>query len=52
MALYRSYLFLIMLTELHPRAYPPDHVGWAHREVAPPLVSALDLIAALTGVNS
>ncbi|MGP3970230.1 phosphotransferase family protein [Streptomyces sp. 6N223] len=48
LALYRAYLDLIMLIEVHPRAYGPERIAWSHREVAPHLVSALDEIAALT----
>jgi aminoglycoside phosphotransferase (APT) family kinase protein len=49
MALYRAYLYLIMLTEVHPRDYGPEHADWAHRKVTPHLTSALDLIATVTG---
>ncbi|MEV0091320.1 aminoglycoside phosphotransferase family protein [Streptomyces sp. NPDC050738] len=46
LALYRSYLYLIMLVEVVPRGYPATHVEWVKREVAPRLTEAL---AALSG---
>ncbi|MGP4114344.1 phosphotransferase family protein [Streptomyces sp. 4N509B] len=49
MALYSAYLYVIMLTELHPRAFPPAQAEWTHTRVTPPLVAALDLIADITG---
>ncbi|RDG38379.1 phosphotransferase family protein [Streptomyces corynorhini] len=41
MAFYRCYLYLIMLVEAVPRAYPRDHREWADRHVAPRLEAAL-----------
>jgi aminoglycoside phosphotransferase (APT) family kinase protein len=51
LALYRAYLYLIMLTEIHPRAYTPDHTTLTHRKVTPHLTAALDLIATLSGTS-
>ncbi len=49
MALYRCYLYLIMLVEVHPRGYAPEQVA-LHREYAgPALTAALALIATTTG---
>lgn len=45
LALYRSYLYLIMLIETVPRAMGDDHVTWVREAVAPELVAALDEIA-------
>ncbi|WP_329060562.1 phosphotransferase family protein [Streptomyces sp. NBC_01429] len=45
MALYRCYLYLIMLVEAVPRAYPQDHREWADRHVAPQLEAALAELA-------
>lgn len=42
LALYRSYLYLIMLTETVPRAADDDHVSWVREVVAPQLTAALD----------
>ncbi|MBA2810793.1 aminoglycoside phosphotransferase family protein [Streptomyces sp. KM273126] len=42
LALYRSYLYLIMLTETVPRAAGDEHVGWVREVVAPQLTAALD----------
>ncbi|GAB2758739.1 phosphotransferase family protein [Streptomyces bullii] len=44
LALYRAYLYLIMLTETVPRAVGEDHERWVRDAVAPELVSALDEI--------
>ncbi|WP_329208707.1 aminoglycoside phosphotransferase family protein [Streptomyces sp. NBC_00683] len=43
-ALYRSYLYLIMLTETVPREAPEDALEWTWREVAPRLVAALEAV--------
>lgn len=40
--LYRSYLYLIMLTETVPRGAGPDARAWVWKEVAPRLVAALE----------
>jgi aminoglycoside phosphotransferase (APT) family kinase protein len=45
LALYRSYLYLIMLTETAPRAVGEEHARWVREAVAPKLVAALDEIA-------
>jgi aminoglycoside phosphotransferase (APT) family kinase protein len=42
LALYRSYLYLIMLTETVPRAPGAEHVAWVRDRVAPELTAALD----------
>ncbi|MFF2330081.1 MULTISPECIES: phosphotransferase family protein [unclassified Streptomyces] len=42
LALYRCYLYLIMLVETVPRRVPQDHLDWAWKEVGPQLESALD----------
>ncbi|MFF0221409.1 phosphotransferase family protein [Streptomyces sp. NPDC004629] len=47
LALYRSYLYLIMLTETVPRAAGPEHDRWVRETVGPELVAALDEIAEL-----
>ncbi|GAA2392157.1 aminoglycoside phosphotransferase family protein [Streptomyces glaucosporus] len=44
MALYRAYLYLIMLVEAEPRRYPPDRRAWVRRHVAPHLEEALDAL--------
>lgn len=41
-ALYRSYLYLIMLIETVPRATGEEHVTWVREAVAPQLTAALD----------
>ncbi|MCX5411081.1 phosphotransferase family protein [Streptomyces sp. NBC_00059] len=43
--LYRSYLYLIMLTETVPRGTDAEGLAWTWREVAPRLVAALDEVA-------
>lgn len=48
-ALYRAYLYLIMLTETVPRAAGEDHRRWARDAVAPELTAALDEIAEAAG---
>jgi aminoglycoside phosphotransferase (APT) family kinase protein len=45
LALYRSYLYLIMLVETVPRAPADEHVARVRESVAPELVAALDEIA-------
>jgi hypothetical protein len=45
LALYRSYLYLIMLVETVPRAPGVVHVAWVREAVAPELVAALDEVA-------
>ncbi|MER6128523.1 aminoglycoside phosphotransferase family protein [Streptomyces sp. NPDC001795] len=42
LALYRSYLYLIMLIEVVPRAAGDDHVTWVREAVSPQLEAALD----------
>ncbi|MFD9429447.1 phosphotransferase family protein [Streptomyces sp. NPDC060002] len=44
LALYRAYLYLIMLTETIPRAVGADQEEWVQKVVAPQLVAALDEI--------
>lgn len=46
LALYRAYLYLIMLTETIPRAYGAEHNRWLGETVAPELLAALDEIEA------
>ncbi|MET7657062.1 MULTISPECIES: aminoglycoside phosphotransferase family protein [unclassified Streptomyces] len=46
LALYRAYLYLIMLTETVPRASGPDHDRWLSETVAPELLAALNEIEA------
>ncbi|MGA5895624.1 phosphotransferase family protein [Streptomyces venetus] len=43
-ALYRAYLYLIMLTETVPREAGEEHQRWVQERVAPELVAALDEI--------
>lgn len=45
LALYRSYLYLIMLIETVPRASGGEQVAWVRESVAPELIAALDEIA-------
>ncbi|MFC8230853.1 phosphotransferase family protein [Streptomyces sp. NPDC057287] len=47
--LYRSYLYLIMLTETVPRGAGADALALTWKEVAPRLVTALDELAAAPG---
>jgi aminoglycoside phosphotransferase (APT) family kinase protein len=47
LALYRAYLYLIMLTETVPRAVDVDKERWVQAVVAPELVAALDEIEQL-----
>jgi aminoglycoside phosphotransferase (APT) family kinase protein len=44
LALYRAYLYLIMLTETVPRAADEGHHRWVREAVAPELLAALDEI--------
>ncbi|MFD6552036.1 phosphotransferase family protein [Streptomyces sp. NPDC058398] len=44
LALYRSYLYLIMLIETVPRASGDERVAWVRATVAPQLTAALDEI--------
>lgn len=46
LALYRCYLYVIMLVELVPRGASADHRAWARQQVAPELIRALDQLAA------
>ncbi|MFD9000106.1 phosphotransferase family protein [Streptomyces sp. NPDC059582] len=48
LALYRAYLYLIMITETVPRAAEGGHERWVREEVAPELVRALAEITDLT----
>ena len=50
LALYRAYLYLIMLTETVPRAVDDEKERWVQSAVAPELVAALDEIEALARV--
>lgn len=52
LALYRAYLYLIMLTENHPRASSPEQHAWTRTHAGPALVSALDTIEELTGTKA
>lgn len=45
LALYRAYLYLIMLTETVPREADEEQRRWVQERVAPELVAALDEIA-------
>jgi len=45
LALYRSYLYLIMLVETIPRDMGEEHAVWLRDTVAPELVAALDELA-------
>lgn len=47
LALYRAYLYLIMLVETVPRAAGAERRRWIRRTVAPALVAALDEITCL-----
>jgi aminoglycoside phosphotransferase (APT) family kinase protein len=44
LALYRSYLYLIMLVEAIPRGYDASRREWLERRVAPVLAAELDLL--------
>jgi fructosamine-3-kinase len=44
LALYRSYLYLIMLVEATPRGYGASRREWLERRVAPVLAAELDLL--------
>jgi aminoglycoside phosphotransferase (APT) family kinase protein len=52
LALYRAYLYLIMLTETVPRAVGEEQERWVQQAVAPELVAALDEIEELLGKKS
>lgn len=43
-ALYRCYLYLIMLAEVVPRGYGAEHVAWVREFTAPRLEAALDAL--------
>ncbi|MDX2552457.1 phosphotransferase family protein [Streptomyces stelliscabiei] len=47
-ALYRSYLYLIMLVEAVPRALDDGHLAWRREAVAPQLTGALEELRALS----
>ncbi|MEU3888814.1 aminoglycoside phosphotransferase family protein [Streptomyces sp. NPDC029041] len=49
LALYRSYLYLIMLTETIPRRVGEEQERWVQERVAPELLAALDEIAEAAG---
>ncbi|QWB21451.1 MULTISPECIES: phosphotransferase family protein [Streptomyces] len=51
LALYRAYLYLIMLTETVPRETGEDQMRWVRQAVAPELLAALDEIEELLGGN-
>ncbi|MFG1806755.1 phosphotransferase family protein [Streptomyces sp. NPDC049040] len=46
LALYRSYLYLIMLTEVVPRRTEGEHLAWVRDFTAPRLTAALDTVTA------
>jgi aminoglycoside phosphotransferase (APT) family kinase protein len=48
-ALYRCYLYLIMLVEVVPRRYSPARSAETRLTAGPALTSALDLLATVTG---
>ncbi|WP_327292290.1 phosphotransferase family protein [Streptomyces sp. NBC_01198] len=45
-ALYRSYLYLIMLVEVVPRATEGEHLAWVRDVIGPRLTAALDAVLA------
>ncbi|MFF6879282.1 phosphotransferase family protein [Streptomyces sp. NPDC012474] len=49
LALYRAYLYLIMITETVPRQAGEEQQRWVGEKVAPELVAALDEIRAASG---
>ncbi|MFD5945742.1 phosphotransferase family protein [Streptomyces collinus] len=49
LALYRAYLYLIMLTETIPRRAGEEQERWVQERVAPELLAALDEIAEAAG---
>lgn len=51
LALYRAYLYLIMLVETVPRAVDVEKERWVQSAVAPELVAAMDEIEALARVT-
>jgi aminoglycoside phosphotransferase (APT) family kinase protein len=46
LALYRSYLYLIMLVEVVPRATAGEHLVWVRDVIGPGLAAALDVVGA------
>ncbi|WP_129841830.1 aminoglycoside phosphotransferase family protein [Streptomyces sp. RFCAC02] len=52
MAFYRAYLYLIMLVESVPRAYPPERTAYTVERVTPHLTAALDVLADFAGTGS
>ncbi|GAA3871938.1 aminoglycoside phosphotransferase family protein [Streptomyces lacrimifluminis] len=48
LALYRAYLYLIMLTETVPRAVGEERVRWTREAVGPALIDALDEVRGST----
>ncbi|MFF2060617.1 phosphotransferase family protein [Streptomyces sp. NPDC058200] len=52
LALYRCYLYLIMLVEVVPRGYPDGRREWAWRHVAPQLEAALRHLEAAAGAGA
>lgn len=46
LALYRAYLYLIMLVEAGPRGYDGARLRWLDEHVRPPLVTELDALTA------
>ncbi|MEE4542374.1 phosphotransferase [Streptomyces sp. V4-01] len=47
-ALYRCYLYLIMLVEVVPRGYGGEHVAWLREFTGPRLDAALDAVAGVS----
>jgi aminoglycoside phosphotransferase (APT) family kinase protein len=45
LALYRAYLYLIMLIEAEPRRFGARHRDWLQNRVAPALIAELDVLA-------
>nr|WP_307865447.1 phosphotransferase [Streptomyces montanisoli] len=50
-ALYRCYLYLIMLVEAVPRGYTAEHAAWTRETVGPELEAALRDVARLAGAS-
>jgi hypothetical protein len=46
LALYRTYLYLIMLVEAAPRGYDGPRRDWLDRHIGPALAAELDLLRA------
>lgn len=46
LAMYRCYLYLIMLVEVVPRGTAGDHLAWVRDVIGPRLTGALDAVAA------